>query len=157
MSFGQAWSGNSLTFGTATGDLTQLFPTWMATGVAKASAVNGDLIRKPTGGVLDFIQIQTDGTNGGIIEIWDINGEMIGANVSSATAITNAQLVLLQAQGKAKLLYSQNFTATAGAATPAAAGRVFSFGLAARFVAAAGACSLNLNVNGGAYLTPKVG
>jgi len=157
MGCGQAWSGISLSFVASNGDLTQLYPTWFTAGVDKATAVNGDLIRKPTGGVLDFIQIQTDGTNGGIIEIWDINGEMAGANVSSATTITNAELVILQNLGKAKLLYSQNFTATAGAATPAAADRVFSYGLAARFVAAAGACQLNLVVNGGAYLTQKVG
>jgi hypothetical protein len=147
----------SLGFVAAAGNLTQLFPPWMPTGVNSTTAVNGDLLRKPTGGKLGSIQIATDNTNGGTIEIWDLNGEMAGVNVSSATTITNAQLTALQALGKAKLLYSQNFTSTAGAATPAAVNRIFSMGLAARFVGSAGACSLNLVVQGGAYLTQKVG
>lgn len=160
MSHGQAWSGISLTAVDATtGDLTQVYPTWMAAGIDKATAVNGQKIRKPTGGIINSIQIETDGTNGGTIQIWDINGEMIGANVSSATAITAAQLTSLIALGKAKLLYEMNFTSTVGAVTPAAVDRVFSYGIAARFSNAGvtGACKLNLTVNGGAYLTDKVG
>lgn len=157
MSCGQPWSGISLGFVGATGDLTQLYPPWFPAGVTYASATNGQQIRKPTGGTLDFLQISTNGTDGGTIEIWDINGQTGGADVSGATAITNTQLLALVSLGKAKLIYSEGFTATVGAVTPAAASRVFSFGLAARFVAAAGACSLNLVVNAGAYLTDKVG
>lgn len=157
MSCGQAWSGISLGFVASNGNVTQLYPTWMAAGVALATASNGDDIRKPTGGKLEFVQVQTDDTNGGIIEIWDVNGEMAGADVSSAAVITNTQLLALITLGKAKLIYSQNFTSTAGAATPAAADRIFSFGLAGRFVGSAGACKLNLVVSGGAYYTQKVG
>lgn len=151
----ERWSGLPLTAVVATGDLTQLYPTWFPAGVLKATATPGQQIRKPTSGVLKGINVQTDGINGGIIEIWDVSGEDIGANVSTATAITNAQLVALQAEGRAKLIFSKDFTANVG---PFDTTRVnFMHGLAARYVNAAGTCKLNLGVEGGAYLTSTAG
>ena len=44
-------------------------------------------------GAVVSLQVETDGTNGGIIQLWDINGLDIGANVSFLDVITNAQLV----------------------------------------------------------------
>lgn len=140
---------------TATGDLTQVYPSFCPAGVNPAVAVLGDQIRQPLGGKLYSTQIQTDGTNGGIIELWDVNGEDIGANVSSATTITNAQLVALQALGKAKLIYSQNFQASP--ITPFNAGyKGFAHGIAARFIASAGVCNLDLSVGGGFFFRTKL-
>lgn len=152
----QAWSGISLAFGGATGDVTQLFPTWMGVGVAHtpgAPAAPGAQVRQPRQGKLESIQVQTDGTNGGTIEIWDVNGEDAGLDMSSDSTplISDTILTGLVTRGLAKLIYAQNFTSTAGAATPSAPFRAFSRGLAARFIGAAGACSLNLVVEGGAW------
>lgn len=143
---------------TATGDLTQLFPPWASAGVNPASATAGQEIRKATEGFLRAAQVYTDGSNGGYMEIWDVNGADYGVNVSSATAITNAQLVALQALGKAKLIWVQRFAATAGASTPSSWGKQFVHGLAARFVSATGGdCTLVLDVEGGFRLNPSAG
>lgn len=156
MSAGEAWSGISLTQGGSTGDLTQLYPTWATVGINPATATNGQLIRRPVGGSLETLQVETDGTNGGIIQIWDLTGLDIGADVSSGTTVTNAQLVLLQAAGKAKLIYEQNFVASAVTPAPGAAFRHFQKGLAARAIGS-GTVKLNLVVEGGFILTQKVG
>lgn len=151
-----AWSGLSLAFGNASGDLTQLYPAVCPTGTDPSSAVSGNLIREPCECKLMSIQVQTDGSNGGVIEIWDVNGGDGGVNVSSAATITDAQLDALAARGLASLLYSQNVLADGS--TPTAAGpRYANKGLAARFVAAAGSCKLNLVVEGGYRLRQKVG
>ncbi len=104
------------------------------------------------------LQIETDGTNGGIIEIWDVNADDLGVDVSSSLTptFTNANLVSLQALNRAKLIYTQNFAAT-GITPPTTGYRTFQHGLAGRFVGAAGACTLNLVVAGGFRLTTKVG
>lgn len=152
----QPWSGLSLGFVGAAGDLVQLFPAICPTGVDPATATAGQLIREPCEGKLYSIQIQTDGANGGVVEIWDVNGFDAGINVSSAAVITDAQLDALAARGLAQLVYQQNVLADGS--TPTAAGaRYFSKGLAARFVAGAGACKLNLVCEGGYRLRQKVG
>lgn len=151
----EGWAGIPITFGTSTGDLKQIYPTWAPVGVNPATATSGDSIREPTSGILYSLQIQTDGTNGGIIEIWDVDGEDGGADVSSGTTITNAQLLAAQSRGLAKLIYSQNFVASTGATPPGASFRGFMRGIAARFVAAAGSVNLNVTVAGGYRLVTK--
>lgn len=152
----EGWSGISLSAVTSTGDLKQLYPTWAPTGTAKASATNGQQIKGPCEGILHQVQVKTDGVNGGTIEIWDLNGDDAGVDVSSATAITDAQLTTLKNLKRAKLIYSQNFQGAP--TTPFGTGfRPFQLGLAARFIAGAGACELNLVVGGGFRLTTKVG
>jgi len=150
-----SWSGISLTAGASTGDLKQLFPTWFGTGDATNNT--GDLKRKAVEGTLFYAQVETDSTNGGVIEIWDLNGEEAGANINTADAVTNAQLVTLQGRGRAKLLWSQDFTASAGATTASGFSIPVMFGLAARFVGAAGTCSLNMKVSGCARKQPISG
>lgn len=148
-----------LTAVSATGDLVQLYPTWAPTGVNPAVATAGQEIRKPTEGFLRAAQVKTDNTNAGYIELWDVNGADVGANVSSLAVITNAQLTALIALGKAKKIWDQNFTATSGATTPSAFGKQFLHGLAARFVNAGptGTCTLNLDVEGGFRLNATAG
>ncbi len=149
-----------LTAVAATGDVTQLYPAWVSAGVAKAGSTSGQLIRRPLQGALHSIQVENDGTNGGTLQIYDIDGGQNGADVSSATAITNAQLSAAITAGRAKLIFEQTFSGTAGAQIVNAPGvyRAFLKGLAARFSNAAGGggsaqgtCTLNLVVGGGYF------
>jgi hypothetical protein len=142
-----AWAGITVGFAAADGNLKQLFPTTAPTGTAKATATPGQWVRQPCEGELMGLQVQTDGTNGGIVEIWDVNGEDGGADVSAAV-ITDAELQTAITNGKAKLLYSQNVVGS-GVTPPNPGYFRFVRGLAARFVGAAGEVKLNLNVNGG--------
>lgn len=144
-----------LTAVAATGDLTQLYPAWVSAGVAKAGSTNGQLIRRPLQGALHSIQVEADGTNGGIIQIYDIDGGQFGADVSSGTAITNAQLTTALAGGGAKLIFEQQFAGTTGSGPINAPGvyRAFLKGLAARMTmdTPTGGCKLNLVVGGGYF------
>jgi hypothetical protein len=151
----QAWGGVPLTFVAANGNLTQLYPLWIndgkgnATGGDPATATPATLVRVPCEGELISVQVATDGSNAGTVEYWDIAGDDAGADVSQAAVITNAQLLTLKAAGKAQLLYSQDVVAS-GVTPPTTQylGR-FMRGLAARFIGAAGACSLNIVASGG--------
>jgi len=142
-----------LTAVTATGNVTQLYPANCTAGVAKAGSTNGQQIRRPLQGALHSIQVEADGTNGGIIQIYDIDGGQWGADVSSATAITNTQLNAAIAAGKAALIFEQQFAGTTGSGPVNAPGvyREFLHGLAARMVmdTPTGGCKLNLVVGGG--------
>lgn len=150
-----------LTCVATTGNVTQLYPAWVSAGVAKAGSTNGQLIRTPLQGALHSIQIEPDGSNGGKVEIYDIDGSEAGADVSSATAITNAQLTAAIAAGTAKLIWEQEFPGTVGSGPVNASGifRSFMKGLAARFSASspAGTCKLNLVVDGGYRKTESRG
>lgn len=143
----------SLSAVSATGDVTQLYPANCTAGVAKSSSSNGQLIRRPLQGALHSIQLETDGTNAGTIQIYDIDGGAWGADVSSATTITNTQLSAAISAGKAQLIFEQNFAGTPGSGIVNAPGvyREFLHGLAARMVNAGptGTCKLNLVVGGG--------
>ncbi len=152
----EAWSGVSLSFVASNGDLNQLYPTWCPAGINPATATNGQQIRGVVEGIMYSVQVETDNTNAGVIQLWDVNGADAGADVSSAVAITDAQLQTLITAGLAKLIYEQNITAT-GVTPPTSGFRTFQRGLAGRFVAGAGACKLNLVVQGGFRLTTKVG
>lgn len=155
----QAWVA-SLAAVAATGDLTQLYPDFCPTGTAKASASPGDQIRRPIEGKLHSVQLETDGSNGGLIQLYDIDGSEAGANVSSLEAITNAQLTALIASGKARLVFEKTFAAATGAETVGIGQfRSFAKGLAARFSNAGptGTCKLNLVVTGGYRLNESAG
>jgi hypothetical protein len=154
----EAWSGVSLTGGTSTGNLKQLYPTWCAAGAVKSTSVLGDQLRRPLQGALHSIQLKSDGAAAGTLEIWDIDGSDGGADVSSLTTITNAQLVALQTRGLAKLIYSQDYAAGVGSGPMNAAGifRSFERGLAARLVSS-GTAELNLVVEGGFFYTTSLG
>lgn len=137
----------TLTGVAADGNVTQLYPAWAAAGANPAVATLGQQIRQPIEGQVISLQIRTDGTNGGVIELYDINGTQAGANVSSAAVITDTQLDAAIAAGNAKLIYTQNFIASPE--TPINMGwKGFQKGLAARYVGS-GFCDLNLVINGG--------
>ena len=141
-----------------TGNVTQLYPVWASAGVNPfASMTSGQVIRKPNGGSYGSITVQTDGTNGGTIELWDVSGIEISVDVSSAAVITDAQIDAAVTAGKARLIWSQNFTSTAGAVSPWSVQQMFSKGLAARY-AGSGTCSLNIgNISGGFIKTTSPG
>lgn len=152
----ERWTAALTAVADETGNVTQLYPTWCSAGTNPAVAANGDLIRTPCEGILYSLQIKTDGTNGGYIQIYDISGIEIGVDVSSAAAITAAQLNAAITAGQAKKIYDQNFQAAPD--TPIGIGySSFQKGLAARFVSAAGACTLNLTTSGTYRKTTKVG
>ena len=154
----EGWAGVEVTAVGSTGDLKQLYPNYVTAGVNPATATNGQQIRQPCEGIMYSLQVETNLTSAGTIEIWDLNGADGGADVSSATAITNAQLLVAQAAGLAKLVYRQNFLAT-GITPPNSTPLAFQRGLAARFVmdTPSGSCYLNLKVVGGFRKTTKVG
>ncbi len=131
-----------------TGDVTQLYPTWCSAGVNPATATNAQLIRRPMAGAMHSIQVKPDGSNGGTLEIFDINGLELGVDVSSAAVITAAVLDAAITAGKAKLIFNQSFAGTVGSGVVNAPGifRAFMHGLAARFSNAGptGICTLNL-------------
>src|SRR3954466_1937772 len=104
----------SLTAVASSGDITQLYPAGGSAGVAPASATNGQLIRRPYAGAIHSIQVKPDGTNGGTLELYDINGLELGVDVSSGTAITDAVLQAAITAGKAKLIFTQSFAGTVG-------------------------------------------
>lgn len=131
----------------ADGNVTQLYPASCTAGTSLATATPSQLVREPTSGELVSIQVQTDGTNAGVIELYDISGIDRGINVSSATTITDAELDAAIAAGDAKLIYSQNVAAS-GLTPPSATYRRFLKGLAARYVSS-GTCNLNLVCSGG--------
>lgn len=137
------------------GVVTQLYPVNCTVGTNPATATNGQLIRGPVEGTLYSMQVETDGTNAGTIQLFDISGLELGVDVSSATAMTDAVVAAAITAGKAKLIYEQNFVAAP--TTPIGIGYAsFQKGLAARLVSA-GSCSLNLTVSGGYRKTEKVG
>lgn len=143
----------------ATGNITQLYPANCTAGVDPATATNGQLIRQPTDGIMHNLQIQTDGTNPGYLEVWDFSGIEAGINVSSAAVITQTQMAAAITAGLARLIYSQNFTAEPE--TPINLSYApFQKGLAARFnsgMSAVGTINLNLTVSNGYRKTVKVG
>ena len=132
-----------------TGDLTQLYPTVCTVGTGATTM--GTQVRVPREGTLASLQVEPDGINGGEIEIWDINGADAGADVNTAAAITNAQLLALQALGQAKILYSQKFAGGSGARLAVSFGTPFVHGLAGRYInaGAVGTCALNIVADGG--------
>lgn len=141
----------------ATGNLTQLYPDSCTAGSGAISS--GTLKRSPCEGVMVTCQVEPDGTNGGEIQIWDVNGADSGADVNTAAVITNAQLLILIAAGKARQIYGQKFSGSSGARLSIAHGVVFLHGLAARYINAGpvGTIDLNLVIDGGCRKTEIVG
>ncbi len=138
-----------VTIGAASGTVTQLYPDYAGAGVDPAAATVGQQLRYPTEGQLISLQVASDGTNGGILELYDINGMDLGINVSSATTITDAQLDAAIAAHKAKLILEQNFAGSGLTPWAPVGPASFMKGLAARAVGVSGTCKLNLVVHGG--------
>lgn len=154
----EGWT-QALTGVAADGDCEQIYPAWAAVGTDPAAATNGQWIRQPCEGILYNLQIMTDGSTAGALELYDMSGHERGINVSSAVAITDTQLDAAIAAGDAKLIFNQNFAATP--TTPInISPRSFSKGLVGRYVQSGGTggtITLNLVVQGGFRRTQKVG
>lgn len=139
------------------GDLTQLYPDFVAAGVDTTTA--GSRVRMPTDGVLLECAIYPFQNFGGVLELWDVAGNLTGSpNVNSGNTFTNATLTALIASGAAKKIWEQSFKADAGLTTKKFTQRVpVMFGLAARIIdntggGGAGTQSYKLNiVAGGCY------
>ncbi len=133
----------------ADGNVTQLYPSYAAAGTDSSTATPSQQVRKPCEGQLISVQICSDGSNGGILELYDINGDDLGINVSSATTITDTQLDTAITAGRAKLILKQNFAGSGLTPWAPVGPASFMKGLAARAVGATGTCDLNLVVHGG--------
>lgn len=138
-----------LTIVAANGNVTQLYPDYAVAGTDPATATVAQQVRKPCEGQLISLQLASDGTNAGILELYDISGDELGINVSSAAVISDAQLDAAIAAGKAKRILVQNFAGSGLTPWAPVGPASFMKGLAARAVGASGACTLNLVVHGG--------
>lgn len=145
----------SLNLVAATGVVTQLYPDYATTGVSPATGSVGGQIRQPTEGQLISLQVETDGSNAGTLELYDINGINLGIDVSTSTSITDTQLDAAIAAGKAKLILAQNFAGNGLTPWTPVGPASFMKGLAARAVGVSGTCALNLVVHGGYRYTTK--
>lgn len=153
----EGYGPTALTGTTSTGVVTQIYPNWIRyiddkgtnTQVGHALPVPaGGLLRRPVGGRIGQVSVETDATDGGIMQLFDISGLDTLDDVSSGTTITNASLVASLANGRAKLIWEQNFAASPGAPIIWNWTQGFLRGLAARFVGS-GTCSLNVIGEGG--------
>lgn len=139
----------------ANGNLTQLYPSSCTAG--SGAMTSGTLVRSPCEGVLVNCQVEPDGTNGGEIQLWDVNGADIGADVNTLAVITDAQLLSLIAAGKARQIYGQKFSGSSGSRLAIAYGVTIMHGIAGRYINAAGTLELNLVVGGCCRKTELVG
>lgn len=144
-----------LTIVAANGNVTQLYPAFAAAGAALNTTTVGDQIRTPCLGTLVAMQLMTDGANGGILELYDINGCDLGIDCSAADIITDTQLDAAVLAGKAKLIFSQNFAGSGLTPWAPIGPSAFMKGLAARAVGVTGTCKLNLRVRGGFCYTTR--
>jgi hypothetical protein len=143
-----AWGTVSISAVTSTGDLTQLYLDTCTAG--SGATTMGTKVRKPMFGTLHHLEVKTDGTNGGTIELWDLDGNDGGANVNTGVLITNTQKNTAVAAGLARLMWSQNFT---GATSAEFANNMvpvpFQHGMAVRYVNGTGSCTVNVVASGG--------
>lgn len=149
---GAPGASGTLTKASGTGDSTITFSAAafypFAQRAAAIPTTAGQLYRRPAGGQFGQISVETDGTDGGTIQLYDINGLDVGADVSSNEVITNAQLITGIVNRFAKPLWEQNFAASPGATLVWNWSQGFLRGLAARFVGS-GTCKLNVIGDGG--------
>ena len=144
----------------ANGNLTQLYPASCTAG--SGALTSGTEVRSPCEGQLVNCQVEPDGTNGGEIQLWDVNGADAGADVNTTNVITDAQLNALVAAGKARPIYGQKFSGSSGSRLAIAYGVGIMHGIAARYInppagVAVGNIDLNLVVSGCARKTQIVG
>lgn len=133
----------------ADGNVTQCYPSYAPTGIDPATATPSQQVRMPTDGQLISLQVASDGTNAGVLYLWDISGHELGIDVSSATTITDAQLDAAVSNGNARLILVQNFAGSGLTPWAPVGPASFMRGLAARAVGATGTCTLNMVVHGG--------
>lgn len=133
----------------ADGNVQQLYPNYAAAATNPATATTLQQVRMPCEGQLISLQVASDGTNAGILELYDISGHDLGIDVSSATTITDTQLDAAITAGKAKLIVYQNFAGSGLTPWSPVGPASFMKGLAVRAVGSTGVCTLNLVVHGG--------
>ncbi len=134
-----------------TGNATQIFYDTMTAGQA-ISNTPGRQYREAMHGVLHALEVEPDGSDGGTLQIWDLNGRDGGADVNLGSVVTNAQIAAAIAAGKGRLIYEQKFTGTTGTTVRSVRGAAMPFqhGLVARFSMGtpAGSCKLDLMTSG---------
>jgi len=133
---GVSWGERTLSGVAANGVVTQLFPTTIVTTVSTATypPSGGGLVKRAVNGRIDHITIESDGVNGGYVEIWDVTGLDRGAsnNANDSVSLTDAYV-----DANGKLLATVMIKPAAGAGHPfgSSLGAIpFDKGLAMRYV-----------------------
>lgn len=154
----QPWSARNIAAVASNGVVTQLFPTTLiAAGNVGTDLVStatypptgGGLVRRPTFGRTEKVMITSDGTNGGVVEFWDVAGTDRGAsnNVNDGDTMTDAYVT---ANGLLIAKINITGTATHGSELASYIHHIeFAKGLAVRFVSGAGVVSIAPFVEGG--------
>jgi hypothetical protein len=149
---GAPGASGTLTKASGTGDATITFSAAVFYPFAQRGAAiptsAGQTYRRPEGGRIGQVSVETDGTDGGTIQLFDINGLDVLADVSSGETITNAQLITALTAGKAKQIWEQNFASTAGSVIIYDWSKGFMRGLAARLIGT-GTCDVLISAEGG--------
>jgi hypothetical protein len=128
----EAWTVSVDNVDSATGNIQQLYPPWVGVGASPAA---GAEVRQALEGVLYEVTVYPDSAQGGILELFDLAGELSGTNdTNTADEVTNAYFSAQEGRDKARLIWKQEFKADAGLTTKKFTQRVpIRFGLAARF------------------------
>lgn len=154
------WGSRSVSAVASNGVATQLFPTTIANSACTSTATYppaaAGKIRRPTSGTLRSMEVTSDRTNAGVLELWDVAGQDRGAsnNVNSGgDTMTDAYL-----SANGRLIAKINIDPAGGAGVPLSwnlGDLHFSKGLAARFVngGPTGAVFLAPDVDGGFMVT----
>lgn len=149
---GVFWGSRDVEDVIAAGVATQLFPVGApASGMTDTTTwppAAAGKVRRPTHGKLHRLVVTPDGTNSGVLELWDVAGKDRGAsnNVNSGgDTITDTYL---DANGTLIQKLLVDGTGDAGVIEDVQ-GVPFSKGLAVRFVGSAGLVSIAATVEGG--------
>ena len=137
----------TLTAVASNGNVTQLYPAWCSAGAG--GGTQGEAVRRPVDGMVAELHVLGDGTNAGTLELWDVSGVDLGADVDTATTISNAQITAGVSAGTARKILDIDIAGTDKIITNLKNTTIMK-GLAARFSNAGptGSCNLNIQSSG---------
>lgn len=148
----QAWGGLSLGNVNTGGNFTQLYPSWVDAG----SVAPGIALRRgPTEGAIGRMEVVPAAGVGGVFELWDAAGLLVGTNNANAgVLLTDAFIASEAAAKRARCIWRIDFAGALDGSNKLLGVRLaFTKGLVARYVQAAtpgtNAVTINLVVDGG--------
>jgi hypothetical protein len=95
------WAKTVTAVATTSGAFEQLYPAHVAAGTSTVK-------RRPMSGWLSNISVDADGTNAGLIEVYDGDGADGAADVNTVAAITATQVTAMVAANTARLIWKKN-------------------------------------------------
>lgn len=148
---GVYWGSREVADVTASGSATQLFPVGVPSteDTTTYPPASDGKVKRATSGMIDHIDFESDGVNGGVVELWDVEGLDRGGsnNVNNDDLLTDA---FLSANGT--LIAKIQIKPSAGTGHPfgSTIGKIpFNKGLAVRFVGVAGVVNVAPYIEGG--------